>query len=202
MRLDRAIEIGLAVPHSPDVRPAWLRELDRDPTSVYYRALFAWVAEHGRAVKALEIGTYQGFSTAHLAAGYLGSHVVTVDCDATKSAGAAELLHPRVPNIQFLVGDSASQEVFDCAGRLAPYDVLFIDAEHSFRSAYREYMLYRPLVTDGGLILFDDVGLNVEMEKFWSSIADPKARVDVLHYTGFGMCVKDPSVTPRSWEDL
>lgn len=212
--LVEVVELYDRVMHRPDDRPEWLRAL-RDaehPTCPYYR--FLWevgrriqreAGPHRRAV-ALEVGTYVGTSAAHLAAA--GPVVVTIDInpDAARQV-AMNVTAGRGVMVNAVTGDSRQVLHEMVQGIAEPTtDVAFIDGLHDFEHAYREYRLARELVVDGGLIIFDDAGLDMggdEMEVTWGLIEDPKIRIDALHpNVGFGVAIKHASTRLRPVEDV
>jgi hypothetical protein len=195
----------------PDLRPSSLRAL-RDaehPTCPYYRFLFAlggaqtpaaW--PHLGPFLAIEVGTYCGTSAAHLAAG--GGHVVTIDINP--DAARQVEMHLGGLAVEAVTGDSR-EVLHRLVQTQAPVcDVAFIDGLHDFEHAYREYRLARQLVCNGGLIIFDDAGLEMdgdEMEVTWDLIADPKIRIDDLHpNVGFGVVIKDERIELSPVEDV
>ena len=179
-----------------DPRPDWLRAIDDDPTSVYYRFLYHCTVILRPRVS-FEIGTCEGKSAAHLAAGCPGGTVITVDIRLSSKGATDQLL---IPNLVSIVGDSL--EVPSVLKWMPPLGLLFIDGDHELRQAYREYLMYRPYVKAGGLILFDDIHINSGMDQLWELIRDPKRELPTLQYTGFGIAVKDPSVEPISLEEI
>ena len=201
MKLQVVVDLARSIPDSADSRPTRLREL-RDaehPTCLYYRFLHDLVDKWG-PLDVIEIGTYVGTSAAHLAVcNYAATggvmtfgQVTTIDVNADAKRCVDELA---IPNIRALTGDShaAVDRVKALLGG-DKVDVLYVDGNHTFTRAYGEYYLYRPLVREGGLMIFDDVGLEMdgdEMNVMWDMIPDPKCRVDHLHpNTGFGIVEK------------
>lgn len=168
-------------------RPTWLRDLDTDPTSTYYR-FFYEVTRTIRPKVCFEIGTCEGKSAAHLAAGNPAGLIVTLDI-RTSARQSVDAL--RLPNIVSLLCDSI--EATRQLRYLPEIDILFIDGDHRLEQSYREYLAYRPFVRNGGLIFFDDISINDEMKVMWNAIADPKCALPRLHYTGFGVAVKSPT---------
>ena len=185
--------VGLLDERPPELRA--LRDADH-PTCPYYRFLYA-ISHLFAPIDAIEIGTYVGTSAAHLAHGTAGK-VVTIDSNPDAKAQVDAL---GMANITAVTMDStdAKEKWWD-----ARFDVLFIDGNHTFNQAWGEYFLYRQLVLDGGLILFDDVNLEMdgdEMNVMWDLIPEPKHRADWLHATGFGIVQKVDkiSVSVPSW---
>lgn len=180
----------------PDTRPEWLRELDTDPTSVYYR-FFYELTRSLRPAVTFEIGTCEGKSAAHFAAGNPAGLVITLDIRPSAKKFAEEL---SLPNLVPILCHSL--EAPRSLRYLPMIDILFIDGDHRFEQSYREYCLYRPFVREGGLIFFDDIEINDEMRRLWAAIPDPKESLPKLHYTGFGVAAMASNVEVPSWERL
>lgn len=175
----------------PDDRPEWLVKATPDSTSVpYYRFLLEFTRRF-RPDLIVEIGTGRAGSAAHLAAGNPEGKVVTLDVDP-ESKKLADAF--RRDNLIALTEDSI--QAARLVRLLPPIDLLFIDGQHSFEQAFREYATYRPMMRDGGIILFDDICLpqaRDQMQAFWESVVDPKLAANELHYTGFGISTVDQS---------
>jgi predicted O-methyltransferase YrrM len=183
-----------------DHRPDALKKL-RDaehPAYLYYRFLHELVRAHG-ALDVIEIGTYVGTSAAHFAHGNAG-RVLTIDInpDAKRQADALGY-----SNLEAITSDSAKAGGV-LIGQNRQCDVLYIDGNHTFNQAWGEYLLYRPLVREGGFILFDDAGLPMdgdEMNVLWDLVPEPKHRLDFLHATGFGIVQKSRAVRVPIWKE-
>ena len=191
----KRLEIDVHRGSRGDDRPEWLKDMPsaRDNTAFYYPFLYH-LAASPEYKNILEIGTYKASSAAHLAVGAKkhGGHVLTLDVDPEAARLADEVAKAHELPITALVVDSRSPATLRAVEelRLAPFDILFIDSAHNFSQAYDEYQRYRHFVREHGLIFFDDVGLDAEMRTLWDYIADPKIRLDLLHYTGFGAALK------------
>jgi predicted O-methyltransferase YrrM len=118
----------------------------------------------------VEIGTYQGASACFLAAGiarrrhgrlfsvdphfggppWLGMapHQRTLEKfrEGTRFCGVADWIESRI-------GDSAAVAAVWPA---QPIDAVFIDADHSFLGALKDFECWAPKVKPGGLVMFDD----------------------------------------------
>lgn len=167
-----------------------------DPQALYYRFL-RQLTRTMKPAFSVEIGTYVGTSAAHMADGHPDGMVLTIDLnvDAKNIVDRME-----VPNL-IAVHDSSAIAV-KLLRMLPPIDLLFIDGNHSFNNCYGEYEMYRPFVRDGGVILFDDVRLDNQMQAAWRYIPDPKVELPAMHYTGFGAAIKDPAVKVPKWADI
>lgn len=53
----------------------------------------------------------------------------------------------------------------------AKFDLLFIDGDHSYEGVKKDFLMYKKLVTRGGIIAFHDVHLN-GVQKLWNEIKD------------------------------
>jgi predicted O-methyltransferase YrrM len=199
--LDEAVRVARSLDEIPDTRPRWLLDLPHanDPAARYFRALYEIARALGpKAV--LEIGTDRGWSAAAMAAGSEECRLVTLDINPESADFVA-----RLPTRNITALTLNSGVAFEHVLRFAPFDWLFVDGNHTFNQAFGEYALYRPLVRDGGLILFDDVGLQMagdEMGVLWEIIIDRKERLDHLHHTGFGICEVQKALTLPPWEDV
>lgn len=175
---------------TPDARPEWLRALDTDPTSVYYRYFYVLAQRYGpRSI--VEIGTYEGKSAAHLAAGNREGRVTTLDVSAGAKTLADALM---IPNLVALVCNSLQAP--QLLKWIPDIDLLFIDGHHECHQVQKEYIAFRPFVREGGLIFFDDIHINAGMDHFWSAIPDRKVELPELHYTGFGVAQKTAGIQP------
>lgn len=173
----------------------------REPVTSYYRFL-ARLALH--AERCLEIGTYQGSSAAHLAA--FDARVITIDVNPDAARIVSEFasaqglrITPITANSGFVLQDPVEAAKIHA---IAPYDILYIDGDHTFNSAYGDYVRFWPLVREGGIMVFDDIKLGMagdEMHVFWNRIIDPKVELDALHETGFGAAIRG-SVPPPPWK--
>jgi RimJ/RimL family protein N-acetyltransferase len=194
--LKRVREICDTYRAAEDLRPRWLRDLDLDPTSVYYRFLFE-CSRTLRPAVVFEIGTCEGKSAAHLAAGNPDGLVITLDVRPTARTHVENL---RLPNLVFLQSDS--MDAPRNLRHMPKIDLLFIDGDHRFDQVYAEYALYRPHVKDDGLIFFDDIDISGEMRRLWAAIPDPKESLPALHYTGFGVAARSAAIAPLPLRDL
>jgi predicted O-methyltransferase YrrM len=108
----------------------------------------------------LEIGTARGGTTA-LLADAASPDATVISVDLAHPPEVARRLHRLIRQELVLVtGYSDAPETVKqvhAALRGRPLDVLFIDGDHSYEAAKRDYELYAPLVPPGGLIGFHDI---------------------------------------------
>jgi cephalosporin hydroxylase len=85
-------------------------------------------------------------------------------------------LAPRGVKVTLIKGDSTSESVLSAVRRALSgdqIDVLFIDGDHAYAGVKSDYLMYRPLVRDGGIIAFHDIVEDYETRfgrktDFWS----------------------------------
>jgi len=76
-----------------------------------------------------------------------------------------------------IFGPSSAPEVLERAKALAPFDAIFIDADHSYEAVRRDFFMYAPL---GRMVILHDIaapvgtqsktGRLVEVPRFWQEI--------------------------------
>jgi hypothetical protein len=75
-------------------------------------------------------------------------------------------------NLSLICGNTRSDYVKDIANKLGPYDLIFIDADHTYEGVKMDFNNYLPMLSAGGVIGFHDVecpdwtGIN----KFWNEL--------------------------------
>ena len=187
--------------------PKWIRQDEME---------FAWFCEFlNRQYSAggmtyLEIGSRFGGSM-FVAAEFLAkpAHIVCVDQPAMgwgskKSDGPLKKLAKTVRSeghtVEIVFADSQIEKTRDdverrLAGR--EVDVLFLDADHTYKGVSRDFELYSSLVRPGGIIAFHDVAPKqenpkVEVPLFWQSLVKkyPDSCRQCVHQAGrFGIGV-------------
>jgi predicted O-methyltransferase YrrM len=66
-------------------------------------------------------------------------------------------------------------------------DFLFIDGDHSYEGVREDFMMYSPLVREGGLIAFHDVaesGGSREVHRLWQELKPNYQHNEFIHQTG------------------
>lgn len=66
-------------------------------------------------------------------------------------------------------------------------DFLFIDGDHSYEGVREDFMMYSPLVREGGLIAFHDIadsGGSREVHRLWSELKQNYRHEEFIHVTG------------------
>lgn len=68
-------------------------------------------------------------------------------------------------------------------------DFLFIDGDHTYEGVREDFMMYSPLVREGGLIAFHDIaesGGSREVHRLWSELKPNYQHEEFIHQTGSG----------------
>jgi predicted O-methyltransferase YrrM len=109
--------------------------------------------------------------------------LISVDVDER----ASELAHQADdPRLRSLIGNDLDLATFDGID-VAGIDFLFIDTDHTYAQATKEWDLYRPFLAYNALVVFDDITMN-DMGRFWDGLPCAKlATGTTYHYTGFGI---------------
>lgn len=122
----------------------------------------------------VDIGCYDGGTTICFA--HLSKRLIS--CDLKRRFELEEI--KRLCAYDFVEANSHADATLQrvrelLAGR--PVDALFIDGDHTEAGAYRDYIMYRPLVRVGGLIAFHDIidsemhrNLNCFVSRAWERI--------------------------------
>jgi len=155
----------------------------------YYR-LFWLIASKLQPGLTVELGSWQATAAAHFASGWSHGVVVTMDHhsdpgdDEHRSRAIEAAMH--YPNLIYL--QSWTWDAVDTVrtqGR--PIDILFIDSWHEYERVMRDWNDYRPLLTDGALVIADDIfedktgATIVGMQRFWSELESEKFLDDRIH---------------------
>ena len=147
----------------------------------YYRFLYR-LAQEKQAHLMVELGTHTGISAACLADGSPKGSVITVNNHPQLWE------HCRRANVQYLIQDSRTPVAVH-----APIDILFIDTNHDGVHPLQEFEVYKNMMADDGVVLFDDIHLNKEMSKFWEELNPDgwwKTELAAHGEAGFGALVK------------
>ena len=120
----------------------------------------------------------------------IGTTGVTFFVLATLSTGRKACVdirdvRPKIHNFmygedwQFFHGDSHSDEVFaQVQSFCSSFDLILIDGDHSYEGVERDFLMYRRLLSERGVILFHDVDpehvfkgrFAGEVERFWREL--------------------------------
>lgn len=133
--------------------------------------------------------------------------VVGVDLPGGPHSVAA---FPEAHGAELIIGNSHRQDTFTrvaaaLAGEMA--DVLFIDADHTYRGVAADYHGYRRLVRPGGLVVFHDIVPHphipeVGVRQLWMEISEHWPATEIVTdpaepWGGIGILVNTPLPVPE-----
>lgn len=140
----------------------------------YVFTLYEIVFE-SRPEKMLEIGVMRGQSTKAILLAMARNkfgQLTSIDRKDrkiifTRNGDFTDLEHMWNP----IVGSSHDNNILKQATDNGPYDLLFIDGDHTYEGVKQDFEFYTPLVKPGGLILMHDIcNRNTGVPKFWEEI--------------------------------
>lgn len=172
----------------------WLEALQvelGDPQN-YYRFLYRLVLTQQPKV-ILEIGTYYGVGTAHLAAAAstYGGQVIGIDVNAHGTTRDA--IPARYGNLRFIQGDSTKAEawrqVYEIVEQFGRIGLVYQDSSHHYRASCQEWEMYTRLLDDNAVWVCDDI-----TPAFFDPLVDPPEKGMVQYWNerpGFKRLYKD-----------
>lgn len=157
------------------------------------------LARGQRPAVAVELGTGFGISAAYLAAGLEvnGSGRLATFDGAEKWAAIAEEGTSRLglTRAEFRVGP-LSKTLEEALVELDPVGLTFIDAEHTKESTLRYFRTLLPHLSDGAVLVFDDIDFDAPMWEAWTEIREHPAVAVAVSLGKMGIV----SVAPRGGE--
>jgi predicted O-methyltransferase YrrM len=149
----------------------------------------------------LELGTALGISAAYQAAALelnRKGRIVTLEgAEALASLAAANLEALGFREFELVPG--RFQDTLDgVLKKNAPIDFVFIDGHHEERATVRYFNQILPALSDGAVLVFDDISWSNGMARAWDTIRKDKnikASVDLL---SIGICLYSTSVAPNA----
>lgn len=132
----------------------------------------------GFPARILEIGVWHGGTLKRWLE--VAETVVAIDTTPPEKgrygwvAGMAEL--------HYLQGDSHNREIVAKAAGLGPYDLIFIDADHSLTGVTQDWNNYRPMLAPGGCVVFHDILPRPEygVSYLWSDLKQGARTVEIV----------------------
>jgi hypothetical protein len=122
----------------------------------------------------LEVGFSSGINNTLLNKFFKFDEIVGVDFMGSQVNGFTLKGHLMHKNLTLVCGDSTSQRVLDIVGKLGKYDLIFIDANHTYEYVKKDFNNYKEFLNDNGVIAFHDIdcpdwpGIN----KFWNEMKE------------------------------
>jgi len=133
----------------------------------------------------LELGTSLGLSSAYLAAFSPDHKIHTVEGDAS-IAQVASNTHQALGLKNIKIYQGSIQDFLD-QNNSTIWDIVFMDADHTYQSTISYYHQIRNQVHDESIILLDDVMWSKGMNRAWNEIRHSGTCTASLQYEGLGI---------------
>jgi len=171
-------------------------------------ALIGVMAGQGRPVKSyLEIGARHGVSLKRIGASLLEreSKIVVVDLPGGPWGGGTSDRKPLQQTIEYLekefgheitlfLGDSTDFKIVDAVLKSAPFDLAYIDGDHTYEGCRRDWVNYGPMAK---AVAFDDIAsdhtrkhngeeIRTGVAEVWSGVKKQHPRSTAEFVASFG----------------
>ena len=122
--------------------------------------------------KFIEVGFSSGFNNSILNKFFKFEHIVGVDTFSANMNGSNLLANIMWKNLTLIAGDSTAKRTLDIAGKLGSYDLIFIDANHTYEYVKKDFENYIKLLNPGGVLALHDIDCPdfPEINKFWNEL--------------------------------
>ena len=154
--------------------------------------------------KFLEIGFAAGVNTNFLNKFFNFENLVVVDILSGGIDPFTFYANLRFKNITLICGDTTKKEIQNKIKLSGPYDIIFIDGGHDYKTAKSDFMNFSKLVSKNGIIIFHDI-MHCDVPKghkgvphLWSEIKKNKKKYISKEFydnlpvtrTGIGVLIK------------
>lgn len=122
----------------------------------------------------LEIGFSSGITNTILNKFFSFEKILAIDNFSAEINGNTLKANLMFKPLTLLCGDSTSPAIIDSVKREGSYDLIFIDACHSYESVKQDFINYSPLLNRGGIIALHDIDspLTPGINRFWNELKD------------------------------
>ena len=120
----------------------------------------------------LDVGFSSGQNNSVLNKFFNFENIVALDNFSSHINTDALFANLQHKNLTLAIGDSTSSRIIDIVNKLGNYDLIFIDANHTYEYVKKDFENFKPFLEKGGVIGFHDVdcpdwkGVN----KFWKEL--------------------------------
>lgn len=140
----------------------------------------------------VELGTSLGISTAYLASVSESTKVITLEGNPDSARIAQQNFRRlNLQNIEVLTGafeDNTDHESI----HEAPIDLVFIDGNHRYQPTLDYFDHFRKLISDRGILIFDDIYWSQEMNEAWKAIQAHESVANTVDLYFMGIVFFDP----------
>ncbi len=139
-------------------------------TRIKYAKILHSLADYFQCRNIVELGTSMGLTTLYLAAAGSVKKVWTFEGNEPLANIAEEnFKRMNARKIQLIRGN-IEQTLPSLLKKMAPIDLIFIDANHTFSATTTWYDLIKPGLPEGAIVIFDDIYWSEEMTRAWEKI--------------------------------
>jgi predicted O-methyltransferase YrrM len=159
------------------------------------------VACEARARSAIELGACAGLSGYYLGAAPTMERLITIEGSAALAEVARNTLAPlggRAQVIAALFNDALDDLLPGCA----PIDLAYIDGHHEKIATLTYFERLKPVLSDGAILLFDDISWSQDMRDGWDQICAMPRLSHCIDLGVVGLCIWDPTATRAKVWDL
>lgn len=113
------------------------------------------IVERHQPRRILEVGAWDGGTLWHWL--QIAEHVTVVDDRMSGTDNFCRWAADAGTHLTLLQGLSQGSVIIARARMFAPYDLVFIDGDHTYESVAADWANYSPLVAEGGIVAFHDI---------------------------------------------
>jgi len=138
----------------------------------FITALKAHEEKNGRFERYLEIGFASGVTNTVLNKFFDFGEIVAVDMFSATPAGNTLWANLRHKNLTVVCGDSTSKRTLERASAFAPYDLVFIDGNHTYDYVKQDFANFSKLLAKGGVLALHDIAASdwPDVPRFWEEV--------------------------------
>ena len=129
-------------------------------------------ANNGQMGTFLEIGFASGATNTILNKFFNFDEIVAVDTFSGPTCGNALWANLRFKNLTLICGDSTAERTIERAGSFGPFDLIFIDGNHSYDFVRQDVANYGKLLSKNGVLALHDIAASdwPDIPKFWEEV--------------------------------
>jgi len=126
--------------------------------------------------KFLEIGFSSGLNNTILDKIFHFKEIVAIDSFQWRVNSDSLYANLKFKNLILICSESTSKRSINLAKKLGPYDLIFIDGDHSYEVVKKDFENYKTLINDNGVIALHDINsiIHTGVPKLWEEIIKSK----------------------------